>query len=248
MDMLSKTLIKTKVFMDSINNPYSTYFNTPVKFIKNDWYVNERIVEIPFVHRHIDLDGDGKIALEFGCTRSELAIQLASLGYKVYGIDLRPYQITHPNFHFYQGNILDFNKNIKFDLITSVSVLEHIGLGAYGETEGSDILNKISNKLVEWLKPGGKLLITVPVGIAYQDKFLQSFSYKDFISLFSQPELILEEELFFSRTEFKYWKPNDLRNAGKFSNKIEDRGPTGVNFVGCFAWRKKFLQSRNLKK
>ena len=64
---------------------YSSYFNTPVKFHGGEWYVNERIVELAFVHHHLHLDGTDKRLLDLGCTRSDLAMQLAALGYQVVG-------------------------------------------------------------------------------------------------------------------------------------------------------------------
>ena len=138
--MISKAISRTKSFIQYQQANYTFHFNTPIKYFHGDWYVNERIVEIPFVHRHIDIDGTGKSALEFGCTRSELALQLAALGYDVYGVDLRPYPFTHPNMKLYQGNLLDLNDQMEFDLITAISVLEHIGLGVYGETENNSDL------------------------------------------------------------------------------------------------------------
>src|SRR3990172_2133274 len=236
--MISKAISRTKSFIQYQQANYTFHFNTPIKYFHGDWYVNERIVEIPFVHRHIDIDGTGKSALEFGCTRSELALQLAALGYDVYGVDLRPYPFTHPNMKLYQGNLLDLNDQMEFDLITAISVLEHIGLGVYGETENNSDLYRISNKLIEVLKPGGKLIVTVPIGPALQDKFLRSFRYDDFILLFSQDNLRLEDERFFCRSDYKFWQHSDKKFASNFSNSKSDRGPTGVNFVGCFAWRK----------
>lgn len=62
-------------------------------------YASERIVEYPWVFRNLELDA-GKI-LDVGCCKSKLSIQLASLGYKVYGIDISNYLYKHPNFKFF---------------------------------------------------------------------------------------------------------------------------------------------------
>src|SRR4030066_1121522 len=112
---------------------------------------------------------------------------------------------------------------MEFDLITAISVLEHIGLGVYGETENNSDLYRVSNKLIEVLKPGGKLIVTVPIGPALQDKFLRSFRYDDFILLFSQDNLRLEDERFFCRSDYKFWQQSDKKFASNFSNSKSDR-------------------------
>ena len=228
-------------------NDYSNYVNTPIKFIREEWYVNERIVEIAFAHKHISFNGIGKRALEFGCTRSELALQLASLGYEVLGVDLRKYPFTHPRLKFFQHNILDFEDDEGYDYITAISVIEHIGLGAYGETRRETDLQLVMNKLSSILKPGGVLIITVPFGQAYQDKFLRSFTRADVVNLFKSDDINLVDEKYFCRTEFKFWQPCDHQDTVKISNAKSDCGPTGVNCVGCFAWQNAVLSRESIK-
>jgi hypothetical protein len=215
---------------------YSKLFNTPVKFGDNQWFVNERIIEEVFVHSHVPLDAAGKRLLEFGCTRSNLALQLASAGYEVVGVDLRQYPFAHPHFTFYQQNITDFDDEDGFDIITSISTIEHVGLGAYGEDRDTSELEKTATKLQSLLKPGGKLIATVPFGRPYEDEFLRSLNYVDVLQLF--PDLDLAEQRFYGRMDFKYWRPIELRQARSISNAPDHRGPTGVNCVGCFAWTK----------
>ncbi|MFX1588677.1 MAG: class I SAM-dependent methyltransferase [Promethearchaeota archaeon] len=213
-------------------------FDTPIKFINRNWYVNERIIEVPFVLNNIELSGQGKRLLDFGCTGSYLALQLASLGYEVIGIDIRYYQFTHPNFTFYKTNILDFEDNKGFDYITSVSVLEHVGLGAYGGEKNISDLRNTTIKLTELLKPEGKIIITVPFGKESEDDFERSFSRKEILSLFNHDNMELIKENYYYRNKLKFWYQCDLTTAMTFSNVKEDRGPTGANCVGCFIWKK----------
>ena len=215
---------------------YSALFNTPIKFGDNHWFVNERIIEEVFVHSQVPLDAEGQRLLDFGCTRSNLALQLASLGYEVIGVDLRQYPFAHPHFTFHQTNITEFDDAEGFDIITSVSTIEHVGLGAYGEERDTSTLEATTRKLTDLLKPGGRLIATVPFGQQYEDEFLRSLNYVDVIQLFG--DLDLTAERFYARQDFKYWRPVDLRQARSISNAPEDRGPTGVNCVGCFVWSK----------
>jgi SAM-dependent methyltransferase len=235
-----KNLLSYIIKIFSVNKPptYSNYFNTPVKFLKQGWFINERIVELAFVHKQIELDGKGKRILEFGCTRSNLALQLASLGYDVVGVDLREYTFTHPRLKFYKGDLMDFEDNEGFDYITAISSVEHIGLGAYGEEQRESTLYEITSKLSHLLKQGGKIIITVPFGRRYQDRFLRSFSHEEILSLFRSDNLKLITERFYRRTDFKFYEPANVEEAKEVYNSKGYRGPTGVNCVGCFVWEK----------
>ncbi len=232
--------IMSKVpYLRSIYNKaqYALKFNTAVRFVNRDWYVNERILEGAFVHKVMPLDGNGKRVLDFGCTRSEMVLQLASFGYEVCGIDLREYEFNHPNLTFVRQNLLTFEDQ-PFDYITSISVLEHVGLGAYQEDKNEDDLNNVIKKLAGILKPGGQLIITVPCGKPSHDDFLRSFHPGDIRNIFSAAGLTLTREYFFMRIHFKYWMPCSPEEIEKVSNKKSDRGPTGVNGVGGFVFQK----------
>lgn len=54
----------------------------------------------------------------------------------------------------------------RFDVATCVSVLEHVGLGWYGDPEGdAEKAGRIVAEMARVLKPGGWLLLTVPIGL-----------------------------------------------------------------------------------
>ncbi|MFX0075462.1 MAG: class I SAM-dependent methyltransferase [Candidatus Hermodarchaeota archaeon] len=230
--------IKNKITSIGTTDTFSKSFNTPIKFFKDKWYVNERIIEHSFVLNRIDFDGKGQQALEFGCTKSYLAIQLASLGYNVVAIDLRNYIFDHPNLTFYQENILNLDEEETFDLITAISVLEHIGLGAYGEEKKDSDLINILKKISKLLKPKGKFIATFPFGQKYEDKFIRTFTSEDIEQIFQYLDITLVEDHYFFREDHKFWRGCTLDEAKKISNAIQDRGPTGVNCIGCFLWRK----------
>lgn len=142
----------------------------PENFLKEEivrWYADnysERIIEYPLVFASLP-KSKSKI-LDVGCRYSKLSIQLASLAHEVYGIDLFRYKMKHPNFTFIQGYILEppFKKNF-FDVIISVSTIEHIGLSFYGE-EGNPVGDhEAVRSIYRLLKPGGMFLMTVPFGV-----------------------------------------------------------------------------------
>jgi len=93
---------------------------------------NERIVEVPFVFQNLDLPPKSAI-LDFGCCDSMISMELASLGYKVTGVDINEYIFTHPNFNFIKINFLNNTfQDEYFDAIVAVSAIEHCGLEATG--------------------------------------------------------------------------------------------------------------------
>ena len=124
---------------------------------------SERIVEYPLVFQY--LDRNCRSILDFGCAEDLLPIHLASLGYKVTGLDFRDYPFTHPNFKFIQTDILNWEpQKEEFDCVISVSTIEHVGLGGYGDPVCNDGDRIAVNKAFATLRSGGKLIITVPFG------------------------------------------------------------------------------------
>jgi len=107
--------------------------------------------------------------LEIGANDEPVSNILALAGYAVFGVDLKPYmtRVNLPlNFTFIQAdfNRLEFGIPL-FDIIVSLSTIEHVGLGPYGETPyaNGDILTM--KNVYKALRNGGKVYLTVPVGI-----------------------------------------------------------------------------------
>jgi SAM-dependent methyltransferase len=106
--------------------------------------------------------------LDAGCAASFFIYELQRYG-QVFGIDSRPYFENLPKaIKFIQGDILHmpFPENY-FDCVTVISVIEHVGLGAYGDPikDGGDF-EAIQN-LKRVLKKGGTLFLTTLIGNRY---------------------------------------------------------------------------------
>ncbi|MCX6003855.1 MAG: class I SAM-dependent methyltransferase, partial [Chloroflexi bacterium] len=89
-----------------------------------------RLIEYDFIRANIEGIKKQRI-LDVGCCGSKLPIDLARQGHEVYGIDVGDYR-DQKLFTFVQTDIqkMPFNDNF-FDMVSCVSVLEHIGLGRY---------------------------------------------------------------------------------------------------------------------
>jgi SAM-dependent methyltransferase len=131
---------------------------------------SERMIELPFAHRAL---ASAQVLppahiLEFGCVHSPLALELASLGYRVTGVDLQLYPFAHPNLRVICDNLLTVKLEPEsIDAATAISVIEHAGLeheAGYGEAAEGENDAAIMARLETLLRPGGLLVLTVPYG------------------------------------------------------------------------------------
>jgi SAM-dependent methyltransferase len=125
-----------------------------------------RHVEWSWILSHLGT-GSGE-ALDFGCGNNLLSFIAARKGYNVTAIDLEsvrwPYIL--PNMRFLRCDILKspFTKS-SFDLIINCSSIEHVGLPGRFEAEDNPEGDIAAMALMrELLRPGGVMLLTIPVG------------------------------------------------------------------------------------
>ncbi|MFL5403227.1 MAG: class I SAM-dependent methyltransferase [Gemmatimonadales bacterium] len=133
---------------------------------RSGWHaiVSEQIVEGPEVLRH--LRAEDRQVLDFGGYESVLPLQLASLGYHVTVLDQRPYPFVHPNLTVRAADLYqpDLRFDQLFDVIVSISTIEHLGLGRYGDVTREDGDRAGVDRLWSFIRPGGRLLASVPAG------------------------------------------------------------------------------------
>ena len=140
----------------------------PEYFAKEPVKPTDRFIEYPFIFRNLPKP-PAKI-LDVGCAGSYFPLILSSLGYDVWGVDIREYAIlkciTFNNFRFIKEDITKCSsQNNFFDIITAISTVEHIGLGGrYGNYEDNIADHKALVEMKRILKPGGSILLTVPYG------------------------------------------------------------------------------------
>ena len=183
---------------------------------------DERIIEYAFVIEKLASIPIGKV-LDVGCTArlNYLPPALASLGWEVWGIDLREFKFKHPNFHLVLGDIrkTDFPDNY-FDAVYAVSTIEHIGLsGRYGVTkEDPEGDTKTIKEIARILRPGGILLCTVPYG--REARIIKSLQ-----RIYDKPSLerlfynwTKKDEVWYCREDDGCWTPLSDKDAVKVEN------------------------------
>ena len=103
--------------------------------------------------------------LDVGCSESLLIYEIARRGYVTSGLDQRAYQERLPNcIKFYQHNITEpLDTPQLFDYIISVSTVEHIGRGGYGDNKVKHGDRKAVENIYRLLKHHGFFIVTVPL-------------------------------------------------------------------------------------
>jgi SAM-dependent methyltransferase len=119
-----------------------------------------RLIEWDFVLRNLP---KGRLrVLDVGTTSSLFIYELAGRNYDTYAIDPRPYAERLPRrIKFFQYDIVatPFPEDF-FDALTAISVIEHIGLGSYGDPKYNNGDFKAINEMKRILKDRGLLFIT----------------------------------------------------------------------------------------
>lgn len=125
-----------------------------------------RIVEYPFAIGSLDITHPCKL-LAFGSFNDMSVAECASLGFDIYCFDLVGRPFVHPNIRFFRGDFLitsaQFASN-SFDAALGVSSIEHAGLYPEGESQARDGDRRVVESIFRLLRPGGRLVMTVPFG------------------------------------------------------------------------------------
>lgn len=156
-------------------------------------------------------------------------------------VDIRPPDLKMAGFDVVSGSILDLPfQDSSQEFITSLCVVEHIGLGRYGDPIMPDGTRKACAEIDRILSPGGSLILSVPVGppcVAFNAHRI--FSKEQFLSYFPSYQLLDEIYLSPSPTspsivnnlspgEFVVWVVHLQKPASQF--KHDSKVPEYSNF------------------
>ena len=147
----------------------------PTYFYQDSWAFNLIVKSKP--RSHIDIGSHHKY------------VALLSKVVPLTMVDLRPLSLEMDSIKFVQGTILDLPfPDGSIESLSSLCVIEHIGLGRYGDPLDPLGSLKACNELARIIKPGGNLYISVPIEDNPKTYFNahRSFNEDSFLSQFSR--------------------------------------------------------------
>jgi Methyltransferase domain len=215
------------------------YFNEPVMVDYDErgqayWAAtSERIVERAWLFRESGALPPGCRILDVGCSESLISFELASAGFKVVGVDIRDYPLHHPNLQFLRADICDTGlQGCSFDAVVALSTVEHIGLGFYGDTYAESTLHSAMKAMLELLRPGAPMLLTVPFGrpaLTPQHRIFDSESLRLLLHGFG-----IEKLEFAIRLDLRTWRfPASQEEAAAQSHDANSYAPGAVALARC---------------
>ena len=154
----------------------------PTYFFQDSWAAKQ-IFELKPTH-HYDIGSSAK------------TIGILSQFTPITMIDIRPIDLKLPNLFFKKGSILDlpFNDN-SLETLSSLCVVEHIGLGRYGDQIDQFGSEKAINELKRVTRIDGVILISLPVDNENKIYFNahRAFTREYILELFDGFELLEEK-------------------------------------------------------
>ena len=180
---------RTEHFFPCLNDA-TTETPIDISYYYQDAWAFELIVKQK-PHQHVDVGSNHKF------------VSLLSKVVPTTMVDLRPLPVTLDSLRFMEGSILALPfADATVDSVSSLCVVEHIGLGRYGDPLDPDGSVKAFKELKRIVRPGGDLYVSVPVDDVNRTYFNahRAFSESYLLELFAPFKLL--ESLYIYGSEY----------------------------------------------
>jgi SAM-dependent methyltransferase len=133
-------------------------------------------------------------------------------------IDIRPIDLKLDSLAFKQGTILDLPfESGSIASLSSLCVVEHIGLGRYGDPIDPWGTEKAVSELLRVLKMGGDLLVSLPIDRGCRVYFNAHRSFtRDYVFALFKGLRLMEEKYIYGRQLFDNYDPDKGFGTGLF--------------------------------
>lgn len=191
--------------------------------------VGERDVEWAWTLAHVRR-GPGRV-LDFGSGNGMMALGASFAGNETVAVDLEheQYLFAGHDIEYISGdfNELDFEEQ-SFDQILNCSSIEHVGLaGRYGSPDAPDGDLHAMAKMAGLLKPGGDMVLSVPVGV--------DATYAPWHRVYGEqrlPHLLghwhIRRESYWAKRDGEHYEPVSREQA------LADEGSAGYYALGLY--------------
>lgn len=155
--------------------------------------------------------------LDFGADIGFLSLAAAQRGHTVVALDREPSALNydHPQIEHVRADVLDRPiADRRFDQIINCSSVEHVGLaGRYGSTERPDGDIDAMRVLAGMLAPGGRMLLTIPVGRDGIHAPLHRIYGEERLPRLIEPFATNEEQFWRKDPATRRWRQTDRHEA-----------------------------------
>jgi hypothetical protein len=159
-------------------------------------------------------------------------VALASVHCPITHVDIRIIPIDMPNVTFAAGDLMKLQyADGSLPSVSCMHVMEHVGLGRYGDTLDYDGDLKGIAELKRVTAPGGDLLFVVPMGAAARIQFNahRIYEHNAIVDLFGDQFDLIEMALI----------PEKDADGGLVVNPSAELMASQKYACGCYWWRKK---------
>lgn len=196
--------LKTKDLFPRIYDKTTTTPLDPVYFLQNNWCAKKIFNNKP--KKHFDIGSDAKF------------IGLISQFTPTTMVDIRPLTTNQTGLLFVKGDILNLPfRDGEIKSLSSLCVIEHIGLGRYGDALDPFGSEKSIKEIKRVLSKDGNLYISVPIDDKNRAYFNAHRSFtRDYILKLFEPLKLIEEKYIYGNNIYNNYQSEKGFGTGLF--------------------------------